>query len=163
MWNRRGEVDPVDTMAKRVWAMVLGAYIMAGYGATQALTIIFGGPARFSAPGYTTSMEVPGAPQTWGAILLPLAVLAICGVRAGWYRTVVAAMFGMGAWSFFFAMSFARSAATLPDANLTAINAYGKDALLYLLLAVAYRVHRKAPVSTTQQMVEQIQEAGRGD
>jgi hypothetical protein len=42
-------------------------------------------------------------------------------------------------WSLLFSAAFLISAVQSPEANLTAIVAYGKDAILFTLMASAYR------------------------
>lgn len=146
----------MDRMAKLVWAMRLGAYILAGYAVAQATAIILGGSSRFSAPGYYVAMQVPGAPPIWGWFLLPLAIAGLFGIRANRHKLVRDAMFGMGVWSSFFCLAFLLSAIRDPQANFTAVFAYGKDTLMFVLVAVAYNIRRKDPGISHEEVVRKL-------
>lgn len=134
---------PVDMMAKLVWTSRMAAYIMSFYGVVMSFVIIIGGPDRFSAIGYSTAMQIPGAPPVWGWTLLFSSILAITGIRTAVWPITTAGMALCGVWSMFFAISFGISAIEHNDANFTAMVAYGKDAVLFLLIAVIYRDRHK--------------------
>lgn len=137
------EISAVDVIAKSMWALRLGAYILAVYGVIQSMAILLGGVGRFSAPGYYYALQVPGAPPTWGLVLLPASVAAVWGVRTSSYRVARFAFYAMALWSAFFAISFLLSAVNSPTANFTAIAVYGKDAVMFILVAEFYRRHRR--------------------
>ena len=133
------EQDPVSLMEKMVWASRICAYIMSFYGLVQGFVIVVGGANRFSAVGYATAMQVPGAPPSWGWFLIGCSLVCIIGIRTANWRLASLGMWLSGLWSMFFATAFAISALRDPHANLTAMVAYGKDAILFILIAVIYR------------------------
>jgi lysylphosphatidylglycerol synthetase-like protein (DUF2156 family) len=117
--------------------------LSAGYCLVQGISIILGDDVRFSGPAYATAMSVPGAPDIWGALLIGAGLLMVFGLSAG--RDVIAAVgaFFASAWSALFAVAFAVSASRFSEANLTAMWVYGKDAVLFVILAVILRTYGK--------------------
>lgn len=137
-------VDPTSqafrALAKLLAVSRLSGFVMASYGIFQGAIILIGGDNRFSQIGYITAMRVPGAPDTWGWILGVSGIVAWFGIKNRMYCLASAGMFGGGAWSFAFGGAFLISSVQYPNANLTAMVTYGKDGVLFILMAIVLRV-----------------------
>lgn len=146
------DFDPTDeafsTLARLLTMMRMSSYIFAVYAMIQGFLIVIGGAERFSASGYNVSMLVPGAPATWGWVILLCGVLAFIGIRNRMYRLASLGMFSAGSWSMGFAITFLISSVQYPDANLTAFAVYTKDAVLFLLLFSALRLMANTQAAT---------------
>lgn len=127
------------TLSRLLITMRMSALVMASYAILQGILIIVGGPDRFAALGYSAAMQLPGAPESWGVAILLAGVTAFWGVKTRTYRLGGLGMLLAALWSLMFAIAFCISATRYPEANLTAIAAYGKDAILFTLMASAYR------------------------
>lgn len=117
---------------------------LATYAIIQGAFIVLGGPARWQGPSFATALLVPGAPASWGVVLCILGVAALAGTFTAHYRTTAAAVFCIGAWAFFFAISVAKTAMGDPNAATTGIFVYGHQAVTAVALAIVYwRVRRR--------------------
>ena len=147
MKTEKKEIDPGLSAVVHLLAFISGARLVsrlaAGYCLVQGISIILGDDMRFSGAAYSVAMRVPGAPDIWGAFLLAAGLVMIVGLSAG--KDIVAAVgaFMASAWSALFAVAFAVSASKFPEANLTAMWTYGKDAVLFVVLAVVLRTYGK--------------------
>lgn len=116
--------------------------------ATLALVIgigiMIGGRARFSGQAYETALAYPGAPWSWGVVAASLGCWGILASLRGLPRHVSFALMGLGAWAFFFAISFLESAFTNPNVGLTGPIIYGYLTLTSIFLAVAHWNSRRA-------------------
>lgn len=142
-------VDPTSkaflVLARLLSIMRLSGFVMACYAILQGTLIIIGGPARFSQTGYHTAMIIPGAPASWGWVLGICGVVAFIGLKNRLYTVGFIGMFGAGVWSFAFGGAFLISSIQYPEANLTAMVTYGKDAVLFLLMANVHRMLAHIP------------------
>lgn len=129
--------EAIEALSKLLVMMRLSTYIMAVYAMIQGILVIIGGPDRFSALGYRTAMIVPGAPASWGWVLLAFGIISFVGIKNRMYRVGYLGMFGAGTWSFCFGGAFLISAVQYPEANLTAVATYGKDGVIFVLMAMA--------------------------
>lgn len=136
--------EAFSTLAKLLSLMRLSGYILACYAIVQGILIIIGDDERFSQRGYTTAMLIPQAPESWGWFLGMCGVISFISLKNRLYRLGAIGMFMAGVWSFAFCGAFLVSAVQYPDANLTAIATYGKDGLLFLLMALAHQALSKA-------------------
>jgi len=132
-----------EKAAYRLAVMALGmrmiGAVLALYAITQAVILIFAGKDRFSAPGWTVAMQIPGAPHSWGVVLgLAGLVLATAVAKEHW-RVASWAAFGAGVWSMFFAVTFYLSAMNSGQASLTGIPTYLQNALIFVILGVTLR------------------------
>lgn len=145
------QIDPTTkafrTLVRMLALMRLSGYIMACYAILQGFVVIIGGPKRFSAIGYQTALIVPGAPAIWGWVILACGILAFIGIKNRMYAVSMWGMFLGGAWSFAFGGSFLISSIQHENANLTAMVTYGKDGVLFVLMAMVHRMlaHNKQP------------------
>lgn len=117
---------------------VIGA-ILAGYALIQALILVFASKERFSAPGWTTAMQIPGAPQTWGVFLGLSGITMAYGMIKGKWQTAAWAAFAISIWSMFFAITFLISSIQNGNASLTGIPTYLQNALVFAVLGVTLR------------------------
>lgn len=141
------EFDQIDqssqafrALARLLAIMRFSGYVMATYSMLLGMLIIVGGPSRFSAIGYKTAMYVPGAPASWGIVLLVAGMLAFFGLKNRQYMVGAWGMFISGAWCFAFGGAFLISSIQYPNANLTAMIAYGKDGVLFIMMATTHRM-----------------------
>jgi hypothetical protein len=141
------ETDLIDSnnqafraLARLLAIMRLSGFVMACYAMLQGSLVILGGPHRFAQIGYKTAMIIPGAPASWGWALLIFGILAFVGLKNRMYNVGMIGMFGAGVWSFAFGGAFLVSSIQYPEANLTAMVTYGKDAVLFILMAVVHRM-----------------------
>lgn len=82
------------------------------------LNIVLTGHDRWSTPEYTSALAVPGAPATWGYLLMLTGLLALYGSLRGKYRWLLLGHAGVGFWGIFFSFSFAKAATsgnTIPN------------------------------------------------
>ena len=128
-----------ETLSKLLLTMRMAALVFSIYALVQGMMIVFGRDGRFSAPGYAVASSFPGAPDIWGAWMIIAGSLAFYGIKTRSYRVAWLGMGLSGIWSILFGGAFLASAIQSPNANLTAIAVYGKDAVIFLLLASANR------------------------
>lgn len=142
-------IDPTSkafrTLVRLLTAMRLSGFVMASYAIFQGVLIILGGRARFSQVGYITAMLLPGAPASWGVVLLIGGTLAFVGLKNRKYMIGATGMAICGVWSFAFGGAFLISAIQHSNANLTAMAAYGKDGVLFILMASVHRMMSHLP------------------
>lgn len=110
--------------------------LVAGYTLVQGTSILIGGPERFGAPGYSIALIAPGAPWSWGVVLILSGLIMVCGVVKRHSRTVAVGAFTAAAWSMFFATAFAWAVMGNPLATNTGMWVYGKDAALFTVLGI---------------------------
>lgn len=116
----------------------LVSFILVLYCWGMGLSIIIGGAPRFAGPSYEIALKVPGAPAIWGIVMILAGSLAILGLLRKKPGLTTIGMIVAGIWSMFFASAFATAAYKYPDANLTAMWVYGKDALVFLAFGVVF-------------------------
>lgn len=135
-----------ERAAYRLAALAFGMRIIGGilsvYAITQALVLIFAHKDRFTAQGWFTAMQVPGAPQTWGVILGLAGVTLAYGIIKKMWRLAAWASFVAGVWSMFFAVTFFISAIEKGNASLTGIPTYLQNALIFVVLGVTLKQQR---------------------
>lgn len=117
--------------------------LLATFAVLQGIFIIIGGSERWSGPGFATALQLPGAPPSWGAILLLCGVSAIVGsFRCKPILVAVSHFCGAG-WSVFFAFTFVLTALQNEKAATTGIWAYSLIAFMYVIVGAAYRQSKK--------------------
>jgi hypothetical protein len=116
--------------------------IMAGYCLVLGAVLTFADKDRFTSAGWSTAMQIPGAPHSWGIILgLCGAVMSYGILRRHWVLASYAA-FCAGTWSMFFAVTFVISAVNYGTAGLTGIPTYLLIALIFAVLGAALKEQR---------------------
>ncbi|AEQ20913.1 putative integral membrane protein [Rhodococcus phage E3] len=107
--------------------------------------VVLGRREAWIGPEYTAALYVPGAPESWGWLLLLLGVVVIVGKYA-FNRSSIVLLIGLGGcgvWHVSMMTSFIVSASTVPDVGLT-------QCVIHLFLAVLYfyrlAVYRRPPI-----------------
>lgn len=116
--------------------------IMGVFALALGVVIVLGRREAWSGAEYTAALYVPGAPESWGWLLMALGALVLVGKfafnRNQW--PLLIGLGGCGFWHISMAVSFIISASTVPDVGLTQVVIHGFIAILYLYrLAVHYR------------------------
>lgn len=96
------------------WAIQAITRTVGAYAMVQGVAIVLGGRERWSGPSFVRALQLPGAPASWGWILALLGLLVLAstfawtqaGVRPLSFRAVALGLFGISAWSMFFALTF---------------------------------------------------------
>lgn len=144
-----------EALAKMLVIMRLSGFVMAIYAIGLGITILVGGPLRFSQAGYRAAMIIPGAPASWGWALLIFGALAFFGLKNRVYGLGAIGMFLSGVWCFAFGGAFLVSAMQYPEANLTGMTAYGKDGVIFVLMAVVHMILSRIPTKPEDYLARQ--------
>lgn len=120
------------------WVVQALVRLFATYASVQGALILIGGRARWSSPGYVTALMVPGAPSSWGLVLLVVGTLTLVATFRVLMRTAAAGLALMGFWCFFFALSGAITAIKNPLAGTTGTPTYGCLGVACVVLGIAY-------------------------
>jgi len=137
---KRDETELVIDPRIAQWTVQAFARLLATYAIVNGVHIILSGASRFSAISYETAMRVPGAPTSWGVILVIAGVIALFGTLT--FRPSVACV-GLwigGVWSMFFAVTFIASFFKHPGGNPTGMWAYGLLCCLFYIASAAYKM-----------------------
>lgn len=121
------------------WIVQSLARLLATYAIFQGLFIIVGGADRWRGASLTTALAFPGAPASWGVILLACGVLTLAATFRPRMRVVSWALFAIAVWDLFFALSLLATLLRYPEAPTTGVFVYGHQAVLACFLAFAYR------------------------
>jgi hypothetical protein len=113
--------------------------LMATFAAFQGLFIILGHKERWGSPALKTALQFPGAPESWGAVLMVCGLMALAGSLTRRWWLIRAGMLGIAIWCFFFASTFVYTAITDHRAGTTGILTYVVIGLFCCLMAVAYK------------------------
>lgn len=120
------------------WIVQALTRLLATYSLIQGAGIILGGPDRWQGKGLAVAMSVPGAPASWGWALTTLGVICLTATFKPAARTVALSLAGIGAWSFFFAITLAVTTAQTPTVATTGAPTYTLAAIIAGVLAVPY-------------------------
>lgn len=133
---RRLPVDPA--LAQEVVDQT--ARIYATFAIAVGVTTIIGGTRRWSAEAYDTAIQAPGAPASWGVIILAFGALMLWAAVYGKRRTLRVAALGCASWCMFFGVTFAIEYFTNPGVGLLGTIIWGTFAVLYLM---RFQLHRR--------------------
>lgn len=120
------------------WIVQTLARLTAVYAILQGLFIIIGGGDRWQSPAFATAMAVPGAPESWGAVICLAGSLALAGT---FHPRPLMTSTGLGiiaVWSFFFTVSLLAVLIHNPTGATTGVFVYSYGAITATVLAVAY-------------------------
>lgn len=120
------------------WIVQALARLTATYAILQGTFIVLGGRERWQSPSLATAMSLPGAPESWGLALLIAGLFALAGTFAPRAATTAVALAGIGAWSFFFALSLFVTLLHTPEVATTGVFVYSYGAVTSCVLAVTY-------------------------
>lgn len=107
------------------------------FGAVYGLITIVGGAGRWSSPAYEVALQVPGAPESWGAALLGVSTLGLLGFAARILPLVAVGVGGCAVWSTAFAFSIGMVAARNPGVGWGGVATWSFVALLYAACTAA--------------------------
>lgn len=121
------------------WVVQALTRLLASYAIVQGFVIIIGGPRRWGSPTLAVAMQVPGAPATWGIVLMVFGAFALLGTFTVQLRLVAWSIGLVGAWCMFFSVSQLIVVSHDQRAGTTGVGTYATLAVVALVLAVAYR------------------------
>jgi hypothetical protein len=121
------------------WSVQALTRLFATYAIAQGVIIVMGGAERWRGAALAVAMQVPGAPATWGIALGVFGVLALGGTFLVRLRLTALALWLIGAWCMFFAISQLLVVVNEPTAATTGIGTYTVLAVAASVLAVTYR------------------------
>lgn len=113
--SRRVSVDP--GVAQGLLAVT--GYIYAAFAILVGLGTIVGGATRWRAAAYRTALQVPGAPESWGAALLIAGVLLLVGTIFATRSLIVTGALSCALWCLFFGVSIAIETWSNPAVGFT--------------------------------------------
>lgn len=107
--------------------------------------IVLGRREAWSGAEYTAALYVPGAPESWGWLLLVLGIVVLVG-KLAFNRSSAVLLVGLGGcgiWHVSMMVTFVISASTVPDVGTT-------QCIIHLFIAVLYfyrlAVYRRPPI-----------------
>jgi hypothetical protein len=131
--RREYDLNPVVTM----WAVQALSRLLATAGVLLGLNVIIR-PAWTDGGIYATALMLPGAPPSWGWIIL----VCSANIAVGQFlrKTTCTAMghFAAAVWSMFFGLSILKSFLDYPTVPTGGVITYGTIALTHLLIGAAY-------------------------
>ncbi len=126
------------------FTFVFATRILGAFACIQGLNIILGGKDRWTGQGYAVALLLPGAPPSWGVILLATGLISIMGSVIKKNTVAMAGLYLSAIWSAFFSLSFAIASVEYPLAGTTGIWTYATLAFLYALFGVGHKESQKA-------------------
>lgn len=127
---RRGGRIIVDGADARS-AIRLTTYVLVVVGIINGISAVVGRRERWDTSAFDTAMAFPGAPESWGAMILLSALIALLGLVGHWRAPLVGGMFMCGVWCIFFGISVFVDFLHSDDVALA-------DSVVYLALSVVY-------------------------
>lgn len=127
-------------LASLLAIMQFSVFMMAAYSMLLGMLIIVGGPSLFSAIGDKAALYLTGGPASWGIVLLVAGMLAFFGLKNRQYMVGVWGMFISGTWCFAFGGALLISSIQDLNSDLTAVVAFSKDGVLFIMMAMAQRI-----------------------
>ena len=125
------------------WVVQALTRLLATYSVALGVLILLGGRARWSGPSYVTALMLPGAPASWGVVLLIVGVLTIWGTFRVKLATVMLGCYSIAVWCFFFGMAGLKTAYDNPLAGTTGIPTYAVLGVTSAILGVVYMQSRR--------------------
>ena len=126
------------------WAVIQGSRVLTLFAVLQGAAIIVTDAERWSAPAYENALLVPGAPPTWGGLMLVAGTVAMYGGLAQLYRFISTGFYLCGIWCIFFAVLFGKAFFENEDTSAMGLLVYSFLTLMYVGLGEVYRNTRKA-------------------
>jgi hypothetical protein len=105
--------------------------------AAYGLITMLGGAARWSSPAYEVALQVPGAPESWGAVLLGSALMGAVGFATRALPVVMIGFAGCAAWAGCFAFCIAIVAARNPGVGWGGVAIWAFLAFMYAACTAA--------------------------
>lgn len=136
--NRPHETEKALDPHIAQWVVRLWTAFGAVYALFIGVSILLGGQNRFAAPAYQIALKVPGAPWTWGVIILVSGIVLSVGIMLGKTRITAAGAFLAMFWSLMFSVPFAVALVKTETANGTGVWSYLYIAVGFMLTAGAH-------------------------
>ncbi|WP_280224913.1 hypothetical protein [Nocardia farcinica] len=115
----------------------LTALAFLAFGAVHGLLTVLGGQARWSAPAYEVALQIPGAPESWGAVLLAASLLGLIGCAARLLPVIMAGFAGCAVWATCFALCVGIVAARNPGVGWGGVVTWTFLAIMYAACTAA--------------------------
>lgn len=131
------------------WGVQAGARTLATFAAIQGLNILVSPRARWEGPSFSTALSMPGAPPSWGVVIIAAGLLMLTGSLLGRLVPVIIGSWISATWCTFFAFSFAKAALDVETAGTTGFFAYAGFAVLFMGVATIYSTSRKIQNATS--------------
>lgn len=125
------------------WAILQATRTMCLFAILQGLNIIFSDVDRWGADSFVYVMAVPGAPPTWGYVLIFGGGLATIGGLTGRLVLLSFGCWVCSAWSVFFAGVFGKAAMDDAQASTLGLLTYLCFGVLFAGLAAIFNTSRK--------------------
>jgi hypothetical protein len=135
--RRELELDPIAAL----WAVQALSRLLATAGFVLGLNVVIR-PAWDSNEIYATALMLPGAPPSWGWMILALSFIIAFGQWRRKPSCTAAGHFGAAIWAFFFALSIAKTFWDTPTIPTGGIVTYCTIAVTHLVIAFTYRASR---------------------
>lgn len=116
------------------WAWRLLTAVGSVYAVVIGVSILLGGKPRFTAPAYQIALRIPGAPWTWGIIILASGLLLAAGIFLGQARVIAAGGLFATLWSGMFSVPFAIALQQNKGANATGVWSYVFIAVVFMVI-----------------------------
>lgn len=136
--RREYDLSPVVTM----WAVQALSRILATTGVLLGLNVIIR-PAWTDGGIYSTALMLPGAPPTWGWIILACSLVIACGQIMRSMRCVAIGHASASIWATFFGLSILKSFFDYPSVPTGGFVTYAAIALTHLIVGAAYFTSRE--------------------
>lgn len=126
------------------WTVEAFTRLLATYAIVLGVIVLTASDARFAAEQYASTLQLPGFPTAWGAMLLIFGAVALVGSLARSPRMVEAGSFAAAVWEIFFAVSILKVVVMSPNASPTAAAVHTFVAVAFVLSAITYRQSRRS-------------------
>lgn len=113
--------------------------LIATFALLQGVFIILGHKERWASPAFATALSFPGAPESWGGVLIACGATALTGSLMRKCLVIQCGMVGIAIWCFFFMATFIKTAIENPTAGTTGIWAYGLLGAISCIMTLAYK------------------------
>ncbi|AHH20866.1 hypothetical protein NONO_c60900 [Nocardia nova SH22a] len=115
----------------------LTALLMLVFAGVYGLITIVGGAARWGAPAYEVALQVPGSPQSWGAVLFGASVVGLLGFATGALPVIMVGFALCAGWATCFALCIGVVAARNESVGWGGVVTWAFLALLYAACTAA--------------------------
>jgi hypothetical protein len=126
------------------WAVTQGSRLLSLFAILQGVFIVLTEPSRWASPGFTYALAVPGAPPTWGWVILLAGLVSAYGGILHKLIYIVIGFYASAVWSFFFAGVFGKAFMDIPSSSGLGLIIFAILGVMYAGMAEVYRNTRKA-------------------
>lgn len=123
----------------------LVAQMMLAFGTLYGVITIVGGAARWGSPAYEVALQVPGAPQSWGAVLFGASIVGMLGFAVGAQPVIMVGFALCAGWATCFALCIGLVAARNEAVGWGGVVTWAMIALMYAACTAAGRGRFHAP------------------